>query len=366
MDFELKSKLLPSSAKGIAHANPVASRLTRIGISTVTQQCIVLFKRSCTSKSLVNSDIENQIGRFKIWCGTIGVFAGGKASTEYRLRNDEDIKDLMIDLLVRLRNSLERFMNPVIIEEESDDETASLDSSDESLVISIGDDSSSSAVQSKASNQHASCIEEIDIIISKLYRLAAIIRKPISLHENARVASFIERVEDLPDSTEFESHVRWQIEFRLPDASKTMVDRLVSAVQFRRRKLRYRQRHQDKLSQGLETAFKMEVVLPSTGLQVNKIRSQRPVSRFLKSPETSSLSGSIPLSETVASAVNRKSLASYAKSVAGGSNITRSAIARRDQLDVPPPPKIDETKEALCPYCFEVVEKANMVQPMWT
>lgn len=224
-------------------------------------------------------------------------------------------------------------------------------------------------MESTIPSHHVTSLQEIDSIISKLYRFAAIIRKPTSLQENIRVAKFIEKVEDRPDLTEFGSHVRWQIRFRLPDASDEIVDRLASAVTFRRRKLSYRERHQKKLSQGLESAFQAELLLPvkPTTTRRSNGPTQRQSGPFFKSAASvKSSSSTIPLSATEASTVNRRALASYPKSLAGGSNITKSAVARRNQLDVPPPPKSEDTREAICPYCFEVVDKAGMARPLWT
>lgn len=301
------------------------------------------------------------------------MFAAGSASTDARLKNDEDVKDIMIDMLLRLRKATDGFLRPVIAEEcEDEDAPDSPDSSDDSeasLVLSIGDGSNAATVENETRNHYVASLQEIDGVISRLYRLSAIIRKPTHLQENARVASFIEKGEDGPDAVEFESHVRWQIKFRLPDASAKIVDRLVNAVIFRRRKLRYRERHQKKLSQGVEAAFQAEIVLPVTAKvpQRSKVQTQRQSSPFLKSAATvKSSSSTIPLSATEASAFNRRALASYPKSLAGGSNFTKSAVARREQLDVPPPPKSTETMEAICPYCFEVVEKAKMSRSIWT
>ncbi|KAL8703693.1 MAG: hypothetical protein Q9201_003127 [Fulgogasparrea decipioides] len=342
----------------------------------VTRQCFALFGRAyadCTVDARTKTDVENQLGRFKIWAGSIGVFAAGKASTDFRLRNDESVKEVLIEILIRLRRAIDGFLKPVVVEETEDDQTSgSADSSEDSegsLVLSIGGESSATTVESEIPSHHITVLQDIDSIISKLYRFSAIIRKPTSFQENIRVVKFIEKVDDRLDLTEFESHVRWQISFRLPDASDEIIDRLANAVIFRRRKLSYRERHQKKLSQGVESAFQAEVLLPvkPTIPQRKKGPTRRQNGPLLKSAASvESSSRTVPLSATEASTVNRRALASYPKSLAGGSNITKSAVARRDQLDVPPPPKSEDTREAICPYCFEVVDKAGMARPLWT
>lgn len=341
-----------------------------------TRQCVALFGRARTDDKIdarTKVEVENQLGRFKIWAGSIGVFAAGKASTDFRLRDDEDVKELLIDLLVRLRRAVFGFLNPAI-QEETEDESASdvaesSDGSEASLVLSIGGESSASTAESKILSHHATSLENISNIISKLYRFSAIIRKPTSFQENSRVARFIEKVEDRPDASEFDSHARWQVKFRLPDASDEILDRLANAVVFRRRKLLYRERHQKKLSQGVESAFQAEVLLPvkPMPLQRRPGQAQRQTGTLLKSGSSvKSASSSMQLSATQASSVNRRALASYPKSLGGGSQITKSAVARRGELDVPPPPKSVNPTEAVCPYCFEVVNKAEMARPLWT
>ncbi|KAL8898097.1 MAG: hypothetical protein Q9207_006873 [Kuettlingeria erythrocarpa] len=373
--------LLPSTGQASiipAIRNPPSRTTVRSDrILDVTRQCVALFGRACSDGTLdasTRADIDNQLGRFKIWAGTIGVFAAGKASTDARLRDDADVKDMMIDLLLRLRRAIDAFLKPVLIEEDNDEQasepTDSSDESEASLVLSIGGESSATTVESRIPSHHAATLRDIDSTISRLYRLSAIIRKPTSLQENARVASFIEKVDDGPDASEFKFHVRWQIDFRFPDASDAIVDRLASAVLFRRRKLLYRERHQQKLSQGLESAFQEEIQVPTTtpaAAQRSSGHTQRQSSRLLKTAASiRSSPSSIPLSATEASGVNRRALASYPRTLAGGSNFTKSAVARRSQLDVPSPPKAAEAKEAICPYCFEVVDKDNMAGPLWT
>ena len=375
MDHHPESNLLSISLpRGSTSAGRNATRPSRV--LDVTRQCVALFLRACSDRTLdlqAKTDVENQRGRFKIWAGTIGLFAAGKASTDARLKNDEDVKEIMIDMLLRLRKAIDDFLRPMIVEESEDEDrpqsSGSSSDSEPSLVLSIGHEFGVATTEDKTPSYQIASLQEIDGVISRLYRLSAILRKPTSLHENARVASFLKKVEDGPDATEFESHARWQIRFRLSDASEKIVDRLVSAVIFRRRKLRYRERHQKKLSQGLEAAFQTEIVVPTAPetLQRSKVHTRPQRSPLLKSAATvKSSSRTIPLSETEASAVNRRALASYPKSLAGGSNITKSAVARRDQLDVPPPPKSTETAEAICPYCFEVVDKAKMARSLWT
>ncbi|KAL8750456.1 MAG: hypothetical protein Q9184_006419 [Pyrenodesmia sp. 2 TL-2023] len=302
---------LPSTSQLSGLSSPAVTgdlTISRITVRSnrildVTRQCVALVGRACWDDTLdarTRADTENQRGRFKIWAGTIGVFGAGRASTDARLRDDEDVKEVMIDLLLRLKGAIQlrvkslrgnaknrvphhlfavtsrfylnttqcAFLKPVLVEGDNDDRvsgtTEAFDGSEASLVLSIGGESSVTTVESKIPTHRVASLRDIGSTISRLYRLSAVIRKPTSLQEDTRVASFIEKVEDGPDASEFKFHVRWQIRFRLPEASDAIVERLTSAVLFRRRKLRYRERHQQKLSQGLELAFRDEIQLPTT------------------------------------------------------------------------------------------------------
>ena len=57
------------------------------------------------------SDVEDALGRFKVWGGNLGAFVtstSSKRSLDHRLREASQIKDQLIKLLARLSSSLER------------------------------------------------------------------------------------------------------------------------------------------------------------------------------------------------------------------------------------------------------------------
>lgn len=53
-------------------------------------------------------DAEDQLARFKIWAGNIGVDAEGHASLDYRLRDSPQARALMLELIERLQSHLQR------------------------------------------------------------------------------------------------------------------------------------------------------------------------------------------------------------------------------------------------------------------
>ena len=362
-----------------------------ISILKATHQCIQFFRRGLPRahrdfSSPLDPDsqacLENQFGRFKLWVGNIGVFAGGNASTDYRLRQDEDVKEIMIQMLARLKKNLEQLITLSSVQQEPSQEESNSDSSHSStssspsLILSSDSGSEPSTEgTSKVEVNRGPLYERlhaIDDIITRLYELSAIIRKPTSFDEVAKVKNFIAKNRDSQDIEEFESHIRWQTQFRYPEASVTLIDRLVSTVVFRKYKLLYRKRHHEKLNQGVDEAFGLGVKLPDRphppkAGQNDLIKSALGRSRFLSSPATvKSSSQTVPYSATEASLVNRLGLSTYSKSIAL-SDIPNSAVARREQLDVPPPPRLHaEAEEIICPYCFDVIDKKRMKHAVWT
>ncbi|THV52280.1 hypothetical protein BGAL_0083g00020 [Botrytis galanthina] len=328
----------------------------------------------------LRSELENELGRFKIWAGNLGVFAPGRASVDYRLRDDADVKEILVQMLDRLRQSTKQAMDPpVILEEEAEEENEkdynSDSSSEDSMAISLDNESDAGSETDDLPSLHsvdvvATALNTIKDTITRLYRLSTIIKKPSSANENVKVANFIAKDEASAELVEFQNSVRWQIEFRFPDASPTLLNRLVEAAVFRRRKLEYRERHKEKLKQGVERSFSSDLVLPliPKSTVIRSAGAQHRGTPILRQ-QANSARGSISTmnySATEASSINRLKFASYPKSVAI-SGITRSAVARREQLDIPAPPSKSEgeVKEAVCPYCFRIVDKEDMIQARW-
>lgn len=52
------------------------------------------------------TSLLDQLGRFRIWCSNIGVFAELHASLDYRLRDVSYIRDLIVQLLASIRDCL--------------------------------------------------------------------------------------------------------------------------------------------------------------------------------------------------------------------------------------------------------------------
>jgi hypothetical protein len=369
-----------------------------------TRYCVQAILR-CSAKSKnrkTTTRLENELGRVKIWAGNIGVFADGNASTDHRLRNDPNIKLAIVQMLMRVAKELETSMEPCAtnplqpsISQSSRQNAASESplssrSSSPSLVISSESDTESVPMPKDKSarppfgDSHIQIVEEI---IGQLYQLASVIRRPITYSENTRIADFVRTNPAAHDlCADLASHIRFQIEniqFRRSESDLAsgvtpvppfLVNRLVQAAVLRRQRLLYRERHQKKLDRGSKFADLINLDSQNTtGVQpmphptideeaalLNEANASQNPAKAPKSLRSSSRT--VPLSATEASFINLKDRNLKRRS-GGLSAVTRSAVARRAHLDVPPPPGMDAgTMDVICPYCFMIL-KASVTKP---
>ena len=322
-------------------------------------------------------EFKDQLGRFKIWAGNLGVFATDTTSVDFRLKDNQDVKDVLINMLTRLRKQVEQLGQPSVLptlpeeqvhhenKPEPPESQGSSTASSSSWKLSSDSDSAAStrSVPSDPQRRYGSLTEIVDIV-NRLYRIYAVIRKPVSLSEHARVAEYTKNSLDLED---FESYVKWQIRLWYPDTTVELIDRLSDTVVLRRKKLLYRERHQQKLNEGTEDWFNLrnpesiydESQKPFTPGQIEFLHVgsvQGPTARVRKS---------VAFSATKASTIDHLAISAYAKSVAI-SGVTKSAVARREQLDVPAPPKPQSGLKAKCPYCSKFLTKEESKKARWT
>jgi hypothetical protein len=87
-------------------------------IVTVARSCVELFESSGQVDELavekaafeVEQFLENQAGRFRILAANLGIFAGGHASLDYRLRDSPSVKNLLVGQLLGLQRHLHNGM----------------------------------------------------------------------------------------------------------------------------------------------------------------------------------------------------------------------------------------------------------------
>lgn len=320
---------------------------------------------------LSQSEFEDQLGRFKIWAGNLGVFAADTASADFRLKDDQDVKDVIISMLTRLTRELEWLHGQTSLpydllepeehkdKPESSELPGSSASSSSSWKLSATSDTGSHPERARPDPQRRfGGLIEIVVIIDRLYRLSATVQKPTSLSEHARVNEFIEKTKNSPDLKDFESYVRWQIGLWCPEATVTLVDRLSDMVVLRRKKLLYRAHNQEKLNESTED-WSIPRNSESVYQKASTIKFQDVASK--KSPPAM-LQMRAVLSTTKASSFDRQQ--TYEKSIAR-STFTKSAISRLERLVAPPPPKPQLGLEPKCPYCSKFLTKAEIKKDQW-
>lgn len=377
----------PKSQENDTHTQLVHA--ITMSISNAILECVRTLTPTQTDKTLspnLRQELADIVVRLKIWAGNIGVFAPDNASVDYRLRDDPELVEVVLSMTRKLKHSLLKAIHPPLLEE-SDVEDEEVHQGRTEDPVSSGSSSASLDLDSSVEysdtdddpgrlGPSAILIEEANNIINRLYRLVTVFRKPASSSQNAKIRDYMKKLNekgDIEELEDIEDHARCHIEVHCPKAPEFLVSRLVEAVTFRRMKIRYRQRHQAKLSQGLELLFSepaqsapydkdtetptAETTLPTT------LSSKRDTARVPSGPHPKSRS--VAFSATVASSINRARFADYAKSTAL-SGITKAAVGRRQQLEVPAPPKEDGQDKLECPYCLRMVSREEMAQPRWT
>ncbi|KAJ5980058.1 hypothetical protein N7481_007356 [Penicillium waksmanii] len=80
-------------------------------IADVAGQCLTRFQQCLQQSALISSQetalVEDQLARFSLWAAGIGVFVGGRASLDHRLREAQEVHDVITGLLETLEDQVE-------------------------------------------------------------------------------------------------------------------------------------------------------------------------------------------------------------------------------------------------------------------
>jgi hypothetical protein len=82
-------------------------------IASYAAACVRSFNQCLSSDTLPsyeNGWTEDQLARFNIWAANLGVFARGHASADHRLRDCDEIRNLILQLLEALCENLQYSM----------------------------------------------------------------------------------------------------------------------------------------------------------------------------------------------------------------------------------------------------------------
>ncbi|KAL3467225.1 hypothetical protein BJX64DRAFT_283947 [Aspergillus heterothallicus] len=251
----------------------------------------------------------DELGRLRVWAANIGAHQADQSSLDYRLRDASHIKNQVMAVLSGL-NDLLIDIDELLHESEVGESASQKSEGQESccqLEDQVSDETEIQAI-------YTSLVH----IVSNLYQLSMIIRQPAP-HD--RIVA-----RDKPDIQAFKFFDRQHISDKYNVLEEFLIDRLSMAMSKQRALLKYRERHHEKLSRGLEQADDSK--------------------------------STYQLSETTATAFNDVGLFHDTDRGSEGSvtSYAQSQFAGDGGLKVPEPPEgWDDESPVQCPYCWYIV-----------
>ncbi|KAF2267558.1 hypothetical protein CC78DRAFT_576928 [Lojkania enalia] len=229
-------------------------------IANYVQACFTAFHETCTNLSkadvaikrkILPYSLDDELGRFRLWCGNIGSHRKGRSSLDFKLREASHIKERVIELLKDL-DMIVREANEIIIGERIPWE----DFSDSESDIS-GDDVPYPSEGEAGATELQQLASNVAETITCLMRLSIAIRNPAP-HDQFKESTQI-------DTSHFETFDIDHVRQKFPKAPDYLIERLGRAISRRRQYLRYREEHRKKLEKGLE----LSEIAPIPAVQVN-------------------------------------------------------------------------------------------------
>ncbi|KAL4799852.1 hypothetical protein BDV19DRAFT_238022 [Aspergillus venezuelensis] len=295
-------------------------------ISDLFQRCLKQLTILISHDALAHTETgvpirawKDELGRLRIWAANIGAHQRGQSSLDYRLRDASHIKLQTIKVLEAIKELLDDIGDLLSKSTEQDevapDEELELQSLCADLELDLGD---SSSEETELQGAHNSLVTKI----SQLFDISMIIRQPS--HHDRLIGT--EKVDGMP----FEFHFKQHVSHKYSEAEQPLVDRIGSAMAKQKAILKYRERHHQKLGQGLNA---------SDGDSAT-IKLSETVATFFHGEE---IHGSISDDHISESGL---SFTSYAGSL----------LAGHEKLGIPPMPKEGTAQKPFeCPYCFFII-----------
>ncbi|KAJ5614198.1 hypothetical protein N7528_007852 [Penicillium herquei] len=282
-------------------------------ISELVQSCFAQFNSLIKSETLIDctevplQDWRDELGRLRVWAANIGAHQTGQSSLDYRLRDASHIRSQIVVLLGQVQELLTDLED--VLQEQNDGEAQNHDS--ESI-----DDASESELSTEIQEIHEGLVDTI----GQLYQMSMLIRKP-SQHD--RLVGT-----EKADSEPFQFWAKIHTSEKYPNADPLAIDRISSAMARQRAVLKYRERHHEKLSKGIDPE----------GDGKSTVLSETVVTDIFKEipSQTSDLISEAGVSET-----------SYGGTLLEGTG--------PDAPKIPPRPKGAENGPFECPYCFYII-----------
>ncbi|CAG8973130.1 hypothetical protein HYALB_00008661 [Hymenoscyphus albidus] len=174
---------------------------------------------------------ENQLGSFRLWAASMQVFVNSRASLDYRLRLNENARDMVLQLLLLLLLLQDLLMNTIY----SDCTGLKITMDNVSNMTRQSEKVKDSSTDSTASTTGPSAVEnilaQVDGIISRLQRISSAIQQASRAQLNTKITRFdIDTPVDLVQHNELREFVASMLKIRYPDSSDEFRDLILHAI----------------------------------------------------------------------------------------------------------------------------------------
>jgi hypothetical protein len=315
---------------------------------------------------------EDQLGNFNLWAYNIGAFATTRASLDSRLRESENTRETLLQLLEALQMNLaygkssncsrishqpifaaveisDRPKSPIEAEEQN-----MLSEPHESDTDSFSTTSSDSRRTNRSSeewreNPTLEILEAVKSTITRLQRISVQIKRYSKQGRDEKVAKFnITDPDDLELHHDLAQYATWVIRYRYPSLDERLQTLLLDALLFRQKRFLYRRartRAQKTLRFGT-----------LHGSQEHDVQNSRYEYR------KSTTAASRVTSQLTATTFNEKAFKRETTPSRRTASSAFRSIVQDGHMDWPPPPKPQTpgSFQCTCPYCFELISDNEM------
>lgn len=300
-----------------------------------------------------NHDIAEDLqDQFNLWAAYVGAFASTTASLDARLMGQKDVKNMILELLIMIKNNLKHGTHPslrsyatnVSIELDTKrDATIRLTESNhetpESLPLLLG-------------------LYAVEEAVKRLHSLSMAIRR-IAARGWQQRSPFNSLNQD--DGRCYRDFVR----FKFPNAKQSLIDQLGQSIYVRGRSMFGQQQHGGKV-----TKKRRRNSSPAQMMEIFAQPSENAGLTMLTTSLPTPGNQPIVMSETNYSNIDKQEFANRVNmSKPSYSHISRNSSIRERENERFSYPKMPNPKKgqlnALCPICFERLEFATLTRSVW-
>jgi len=328
---------------------------------------------NATASSLASSSVpspdsevklEDEMTRFKMWCGNLGAHQTGPPSLDHRLREAPHLHDQVIRLLRDLTESLDNVLSvvdPANHPQDNPDATTEAFPSEDSESFPEGlddTDSEDSFSETSSTSPISTLYDDIKVPVDCLLRLSVAIANPAPHERHRKLGAGKEA-----DVTFREKFDVDYVKDKFPGIAPDLAEALGKSITRRRQFFKYREAHHTRLAEGLETTT------PNIAVQEgNQTHDDTGRTEIVPQTVASSLPGhlrSLTEVDPRAGIIDEDlrsdtgiSQTSYATS-AGFIQDMLSGQTPPPPLRVPPLPAAAESGVFECPLCYRMITASS-------